>query len=133
MFKNFVLFFSFVFLFFCKTQIVKKKELEAWNKEIMKSHYVTINDLYLYEYNFKKKEFEKITSNIIIKKTTPVKLELESTDDWLRIRAFDLNNTKKEYLGDVIFYITIQEDSKNIPSDEIKSIIFNFINMNFKN
>lgn len=132
MYKKFVLFFLIFLLFFCKTNIIKKKELDEWNKEI-KSNYITINDIFLYEYNFKIKDFEKINPNVVFQKNKNVRLELESVDDWLRIRAFDVNNTKKDYLGDVILYISLPEDSKGITSDEIKKIIFVFIKSNFKN
>lgn len=132
MFRFFVLFFSLFLLFFCKSSIVKKKELEKWRKEL-KSDYVSINDIFLYEYNFKTKEYEKISSSIILKKNLNVRLEFEAVDDWFRIRAFDLNNSKRDYLGDVIFYITLPDNGEDISTDDIKKIVFSFIDLNFKN
>ncbi len=132
MFRKFVLFFFVFSLFFCKSSVVKKKELDEWNQEI-KSIYVTINDIFLYEYNFKNQDFEKISPSVVLQRNKKVRLELESVDDWLRMRAFDINNTKKEYLGDVILYIDLPEDRKNITSDDVKKIIFSFIKLNFAN
>lgn len=128
--KNLIFFFIIYFTLFCKSSIVKKQELEQWNQSLQKE-YLTINDLYLYEYDFENQRFIPVSDSVNIKKNTKVSIQLEAVDDWLRIRVYDMKNTKNEYFGDLVFYLTIPENIK-IESDQIKKIIDNFITLNFR-
>jgi len=118
------------FMLFCKSSLVKKQELEQWNQSLQKE-YIAINDLYLYEYDFQNERFIPVSDSVIIKKNTKVSIQIEAVDDWLRIRVFDVKNTKNEYFGDVVFYLTIPENIK-IETPQIKKIIDNFITLNFR-
>jgi len=128
--KNLIFFFIIYFTLFCKSSIVKKQELEQWNQSLQKE-YLTINDLYLYEYDFENQRFIPVSDSVNIKKNTKVSIQLEAVDDWLRIRVYDMKNTKNEYFGDLVFYLTIPENIK-IESHQIKKIIDNFITLNFR-
>ncbi|MFN3247041.1 MAG: type II secretion system-associated lipoprotein, partial [Leptonema sp. (in: bacteria)] len=128
--KNLIFFFIIYFILFCKSSLVKKQELEQWNQSLQKE-YIAINDLYLYEYDFQNERFIPVSDSVIIKKNTKVSIQIEAVDDWLRIRVFDVKNTKNEYFGDVVFYLTIPENIK-IETPQIKKIIDNFITLNFR-
>jgi type II secretion system-associated lipoprotein len=128
--KNLIFFFIIFFTLFCKSSLVKKQELEQWNQSLQKE-YIAINDLYLYEYDFQNQRFIPVSGSVIIKKNTKVSIKIEAVDDWLRIRVFDVKNTKNEYFGDVVFYLTIPENIK-IETPQIKKIIDNFITLNFR-
>gem|GEM_PF-5032729 len=128
--KNLIFFFIIYFMLFCKSSLVKKQELEQWNQSLQKE-YIAINDLYLYEYDFQNERFIPVSDSVIIKKNTKVSIKIEALDDWLRIRVFDVKNTKNEYFGDVVFYLTIPENIK-IETPQIKKIIDNFITLNFR-
>jgi type II secretion system-associated lipoprotein len=117
-------------MLFCKSSLVKKQELEQWNQSLQKE-YIAINDLYLYEYDFQNERFIPVSDSVIIKKNIKVSIKIEAVDDWLRIRVFDVKNTKNEYFGDVVFYLTIPENIK-IETPQIKKIIDNFITLNFR-
>jgi len=128
--KKLIIFLIFFLILFCKSSIVKKQEIENWNKNLEKE-YVTINDLYLYEYDFKNKKFIPINETIIVKKNTIVSLQIEASDDWLRVRIFNLQKNLKDYLGEVVFYLTVPEGMEFTSSD-LKKIIDEFIIQNFK-
>jgi len=128
--KNLIFFFIIFFILFCKSSLVKKQELEQWNQSLQKE-YIAINDLYLYEYDFQNERFIPVSDSVIIKKNAKVSIKIEAVDDWLRIRVFDVKNTKNEYFGDVVFYLIIPENIK-IETPQIKKIINNFITLNFR-
>jgi type II secretion system-associated lipoprotein len=128
--KKLIIFLIFFLILFCKSSIVKKQEIENWNKNLEKE-YVTINDLYLYEYDFKNNKFIPINETIIVKKNTIVSLQIEASDDWLRVRIFNLQKNLKDYLGEVVFYLTVPEGMEFTSSD-LKKIIDEFIFQNFK-
>ncbi|GIX43397.1 MAG: hypothetical protein KatS3mg129_3130 [Leptospiraceae bacterium] len=127
--KNLIIFLGVFFILSCKSSLIKKEELEKWNAQLQKE-YISLDNIALYEYDFDKKKYITINESILIKKNTKVYLQLEAVDDWLRIRAFDLQKNKKDYLGEVIFYLTVPEN-KELTSSEIKKIIDDFITMHF--
>lgn len=117
--------------FFCKSSIVSQKELTNWNKDLFEKSFRTAQDLYLYEYNSENNNFIKISDKILIKKNVVVKIQIESTEDWLRLRVIDVSKNPKENLGDVVMYIIANEEKKMKFSD-IQNIVENFISMYFQ-
>lgn len=133
--RTFLLIF-FIFLaiylnFFCKSSIVSKKELINWNNNLIENSFRTVQDLYLYEYNYENNNFIKISDKILVKKNVVVKIQIESTEDWLRLRVIDVSKNPKENLGDVIMYIIANEEKK-LKFSDIQNIVENFIFMNFQ-
>lgn len=132
--RHFFLFFFYIYvvflLFFCKSSIISKKELKKWNETLENTIYVPLNDLYFYEYNFKEKDFKKISDFALVKKDTKLKIQLESQEDWLRIRVVDSTDNLKENLGYVVFYVVSPDEEVSL--EEIQKIIDQFINQFFQ-
>ncbi len=128
-----LIFFYFYVIFLissCKSSIISKKELKRFNDILENSVYVSISELYLYEYDFKQKDFKKISNVPIIKKNTKLKIQLESQDDWLRIRVFELAGNPKQNFGNVVFYMVSSEEKVTL--EDLKKAIDEFINQFFQ-
>ncbi len=135
--KNYSIFFVLVFFFFifCKTSLLKKKEIEQINQEFSAKKYVALLDISLFYYDFKNQNYEVLDNALKIKKGTISEIMIESSEDWLRIRCFDTLKDKKNHKGEVIFFLSIEDiedDGIKLNKEKVLEILQTFLTKNFK-
>ncbi|MFN3603333.1 MAG: hypothetical protein ACK4UJ_01350 [Leptonema sp. (in: bacteria)] len=127
----FFYFLLFVFLFLCRTSIITKNDLKKWNESLQNSEYITLLDIYHFEYNHEDKQLKKLSEKILIKKNTRVKIQIESQEDWIRLRILDSSKNPKENFGDVVLYVVAEENYK-FSFEEIQKIFEKFISQHLQ-
>lgn len=130
--RKFLIFFVIFSLFACKTQLVSKKELKNWNQNFQNLHYVAIKDIYTYEYDFQKQDFTKLDENPVFRTGTAVTFTVESGEDWVRLRAFDIRRRQTDYYGNIVLFIPYFESKSKNQEQIIKTAIDDFLSKNFK-
>lgn len=95
------------------------------------SEYITLLDIYHFEYNHEDKQLKKLSEKILIKKNTRVKIQIESQEDWIRLRILDSSKNPKENFGDVVLYVVAEENYK-FSFEEIQKIFEKFISQHLQ-
>lgn len=96
----------------CRSGFVSKEHLISINQEYQGKKFRAREDLYFQQND----RIDK--SRLIHKKGTVVVLTIESSDDWIRVRARDVSRKEEQYPGDVFLFLV--EDPENPRSgDEV--------------
>lgn len=96
----------------CRSGFVSKEHLISINQDYQGKKFRAREDLYFQQND----RIDK--SRLIHKKGTVVVLTIESSDDWIRVRARDVSRKEEQYPGDVFLFLV--EDPENPRSgDEV--------------
>ncbi|MCS7205519.1 MAG: type II secretion system-associated lipoprotein [Leptospiraceae bacterium] len=129
-FQFLLMFFLVYWVFFCRTTLVSKKELQNWNQDYQKHVYLTTSEVFLSDYDFETNSFVKVQDQPLIQKNSKVTLKIEAVDDWVRLRVFEENKNRIDYFGVVVLYLHPADEKKK--SKELKKIIDEYIETHFK-
>lgn len=96
----------------CRSGFVSKEHLISINQEYQGKKFRAREDLYFQQND----RIDK--SRLIHKKGTIVVLTIESSDDWIRVRARDVSRKEEQYPGDVFLFL-VQDPENPRTGDEV--------------
>ena len=109
----------------CSTTLLKKDYVQKFNKNNANKKYEILKDIYI---DFSKNNDEKI---IFFKKGDLVRLVLEQSEDWVKIRAYKYTENKEQAQGKIIYYYIKRLEEESDKDKKNKKV--NFQNKNKNN
>ncbi|MCB1190646.1 MAG: type II secretion system-associated lipoprotein [Leptospiraceae bacterium] len=82
---------STLFIAHCSSRLIKKKDLPAYNKYYKDKIYYLKEDLI-------------VTKDDVLKKGTPVKIWIESTETLLKVKCYPISEKRESAIGRLVIY-----------------------------
>ena len=84
----------------CSSGLLREEAVEGFNEKLAKKQYVARKNIYV---TFADKTRHK---EIIFSKGTKLRIVVEQSEDWLKVRAFSTHENEEQTRGKVIFFTT---------------------------
>ncbi len=115
-----------IFCLSCSSEFLRKKDVKAFNVDVKGKIYITKKVIYI---NFNNTPSSLNTA--IYPKGARIRILVEHSEDWIKVRAFPADENKEQIHGKVILYIIrdLQKEKmkKNYSIEELKKELYKIV------